>query len=73
MLQLKFMDYFGREGFKNHSISLRGQAGSDVPESAKSGGTLVQHASDIAEYINDAISGPTIIIGHSLGGLVVQK
>lgn len=69
----KFLPYFNELGFPVYSISLRGQAGSDAPPGAKVGGTLHQHASDVAAYIKQEIKRPAVIVGHSFGGLIVHR
>ena len=72
-MQPTFMEYFAKEGFSSYSISMRGQAGSGIAEGAKNGGTLVRHALDLAELIEREIKEPVVLVGHSFGGLIVQR
>lgn len=66
-----FLPYFAEKGFSSHAVSLRGHGKSD-------GGERLNWTS-IADYVEDflqtVLSLPKIpvVIGHSLGGLVVQK
>ncbi len=65
------MPYFAARGFDTYALSLRGQGGSDR-EGLKVGGTLQSHADDMASFIA-TLPAPPVLIGHSFGGLVVQK
>ena len=66
-----FMDYFVRQGFTVHAVSLRGHGKSEGREKLR--------WTRIAEYVEDVVAvaqslpKPPIVIGHSMGGLVVQK
>lgn len=63
-----FLPYFCQNGFGSHAISLRGHGGSD--------GVLAW--ASLADYVDDLesavarIGAAPILIGHSMGGLVVQ-
>ncbi len=63
-----FLPYFCAQGWNSHAVSLRGHGGSD--------GTLAW--SSLADYVDDVdaaitrIAEPVVLIGHSMGGLVVQ-
>lgn len=66
-----FLPYFAEKGFSSHAVSLRGHGTSD-------GGENLQWTS-VADYVEDVfqtarqLPETPVIIGHSLGGLVVQK
>jgi pimeloyl-ACP methyl ester carboxylesterase len=64
----QFMPYFARHGYVCHAVSLRGHGGSEG---------IYDHAS-LDDYVTDVraalahIGGRAIVVGHSMGGLVVQ-
>ena len=64
-----FLPYFARHGFAAHAVSLRGHAGSDGQALLA---TLRNYADDVAAAVR-WIGEPPVLIGHSLGGLVVQR
>lgn len=66
-----FLDYFLSRGWETHAISLRGHGGSE-------GGSKLRWTS-IRDYVADieqvvsTLGRPPILVGHSMGGFVVQK
>jgi pimeloyl-ACP methyl ester carboxylesterase len=66
-----FLDYFAGQGFTVHAVSLRGHGDSE--------GKRKLRWTRIADYVEDVaqaaarLPSPPIVIGHSMGGLVVQK
>jgi pimeloyl-ACP methyl ester carboxylesterase len=66
-----FLPYFAENGFSSHAVSLRGHGAS--------AGSGRLNRTSIADYVEDVyqtaeqLPKTPIIIGHSLGGLVVQK
>jgi pimeloyl-ACP methyl ester carboxylesterase len=66
-----FLDYFAAHGFEAHALSLRAHGASE--------GRSQLHRCRIRHYVEDvaavAASLPTspILVGHSMGGFVVQK
>ncbi len=66
-----FLPYFAANGFDSYALSLRGHGASEGSESLK--------WTSIAEYVSDlagvaaTLDSPPVVVGHSLGGLVVQK
>ena len=66
-----FMPYFAEAGYACHALSLRGHGGSDGRE------RIDWHS--IADYVDDVMTavawlGETpVLIGHSMGGFMVQK
>lgn len=65
-----FFPYFSDAGFDCYALSLRGHAGSDGHEGLH-GWKLADYTDDL-HTIAEQIEGPLIVIGHSLGGAVVQ-
>lgn len=66
-----FLPFFARHGYAAHAVSLSGHGGSDgreVLDSLK----LDDYVADVAEAIR-RLPTPPVLIGHSMGGLVVQK
>jgi pimeloyl-ACP methyl ester carboxylesterase len=66
-----FLDFFAGRGFRALALSLRGHGQSTLSQSLSS--------CSIADYIDDvrsvvgALDAEPVIIGHSMGGFVVQK
>jgi non-heme chloroperoxidase len=66
-----FLDWFAAQGYFSYALSLSGHGGSR-------GRKQLDHFS-IANYVNDvveivsALPNPPVLIGHSMGGFVVQK
>ena len=66
-----FLPYFAGEGFSAHAVSLRGHGKSEGREKLK--------WISVAEYVADVFQAasrlpkPPVVIGHSLGGLIVAK
>lgn len=66
-----FMPYFAERGFEVHAVSLRGHDKSTANKNLKwlRGKEYVE---DVATAVNQLTQHP-ILIGHSMGGYVVQK
>lgn len=66
-----FLDYFANAGYRAVSMSLRGHGTSPTPTPL--------HKVSIADYLDDVrsvaddLGGAPVLIGHSLGGFVVQR
>ncbi len=66
-----FLDYFCQHGFATHAISLR--------EHGKSEGRGKLRWMRIANYVEDVantarqLPSPPVLIGHSMGGFIIQK
>lgn len=66
-----FLDYFARHGFAAYAVNLRGHGNSE-------GGDKLRWTR-IADFVDDVevavrqLPRPAVVIGHSLGGFVVQK
>ncbi len=67
----KFLPWFAERGWEAHAVSLRGHGGSE--------GRDRLHGFGIADYVEDVLeaadrlSAPPLLIGHSMGGIVVQR
>jgi pimeloyl-ACP methyl ester carboxylesterase len=72
-----FMPYASSRGFDSVALSLRGRGKSGAPPpGAKAGGTLESHAEDVAAVAEMLVGEgmrPPIVVGHSFGGMVVEK
>ncbi len=66
-----FLPYFAQLGYDAYALSLRGHGESEGRESIRKF-TLADFAGDIQWALNE-IGGPTVIVGHSLGGGAVQN
>lgn len=66
-----FLDYFAQHGYAAHALSLRGHGGSEGRDSLR--------WTRIADYVADLVQvvatlpAPPVLIGHSMGGFIVQK
>lgn len=66
-----FLPYFADRGWPAYALSLRGHAGSEGADSLHQWG-LADYVQDLSCAV-DALGAPAILIGHSMGGFVVQK
>jgi pimeloyl-ACP methyl ester carboxylesterase len=66
-----FLPYCASRGFEAHALSLRGHGASEgrnlLPLAS-----LDDYACDLAQVV-ESFDRPPVLIGHSLGGMVVQK
>ncbi|MCK5384459.1 MAG: alpha/beta fold hydrolase [Alphaproteobacteria bacterium] len=66
-----FLSYFADHGYEAHALSLRGHG-----DSEGKGGLLTWSLDDYADDLDrvvESLGGQVIVIGHSLGGAVVQN
>nr|WP_209873570.1 alpha/beta fold hydrolase [Azospirillum soli] len=67
----KFLPWFAAQGWEVHAVSLRGHGRSEGQDRL--------HDFGIADYVDDVLaavercSAPPMLIGHSMGGMVVQR
>lgn len=66
-----FLDFFADAGYRAVAPSLRGHGGSSTPKPLRSC-SIDDFVDDVAA-VADTLPTPPVIVGHSLGGLVVQK
>jgi pimeloyl-ACP methyl ester carboxylesterase len=58
-------------GFRVHAIDLRGHGSTPNPRSLRR--TRIDHYVEDLDAALDQIAVPAVVVGHSMGGLVVQK
>jgi pimeloyl-ACP methyl ester carboxylesterase len=66
-----FQPYFAEKGYSSTAVSLRGHAGSEGQNRLR-WSSLSDYAKDVASVINQMETKP-ILVGHSMGGAVIQK
>lgn len=66
-----FLPYFAQNGYKSHALSLRGHAASQGRDHLR-WTSLSAYVSDVVQVVQD-LDPPPVLIGHSLGGLIIQK
>ncbi len=69
--QGNFLEHFAARGFETHALSLRGHGKSEGAESLHQT-SYADYVADVAQ-VAEGFSRPPILIGHSMGGYVVQK
>lgn len=66
-----FLPYFAQHGYPSYAVSLRGHGKSQGSELLLQA-SLDDYVADVASVV-EKIAQPVILIGHSMGGMVVQK
>ena len=66
-----FLDWFAQHGYDAHAVSLRGHGKSTGRDRLDDFG-LAEYAEDVA-HATAGLPRPPVLIGHSMGALVVQK
>lgn len=66
-----FLPYFSQNGYVSYALSLRGHGDSDGHEQLR-WSSINDYVSDLAQVV-DQLKVPPIIVGHSMGGMIVQK
>jgi pimeloyl-ACP methyl ester carboxylesterase len=66
-----FLDYFAAHSYSSYALSLRGHGQSDGKDVVQ-WASVKDYVADVAHVAN-GLPQPPVLIGHSLGGLVVQK
>lgn len=69
--RVHFLDHLAQQGFQVYALSLRGH-GSSAGRRRLRWSSLADYVDDIAQVAGQ-LSAPPVVIGHSMGGLVVQK
>jgi pimeloyl-ACP methyl ester carboxylesterase len=66
-----FLDFFADKGYRALALSLRGHGKSGSPKPLRSC-SIADYVDDVAS-VADSLSTRPVVIGHSLGGGIVQK
>jgi pimeloyl-ACP methyl ester carboxylesterase len=66
-----FLDFFAEMGYRAMALSLRGHGTSPTARPLRSC-SIADYVDDVASVADD-LPTPPVVIGHSMGGLVVQK
>ena len=66
-----FLPYFAQRGYVSHALSLRGHGGSQGREGLR-WTSLADYVSDVREVV-EQLERPPVLVGHSMGGMIVQK
>ena len=66
-----FLPYFAKHGYESHALSLRGHGESEGRERLR-WTSLAEYVSDVVQTV-DQMEKPPVLVGHSMGGLIVQK
>ena len=67
-----FLPYFAKQGYASYAVSLRGHGASEGREKIRWHSAAHGYVADVAQ-IAQTLSRPPILVGHSVGGYVVQK
>lgn len=67
----RFLPWFAARGWQCHAVDLRGHGGSPNDRSLRF--TRISHYVEDLASVVDALTRDPILIGHSMGGLVVQR
>ena len=68
---VNFLPYFAQRGYETHAVSLRGHGASDGHNNLLRW-SLADYVADLVQAIEVLDCSP-VLIGHSMGGMVVQK
>lgn len=66
-----FLPYFAEQGYEVHALSLRGHGNSEGREGIRWYSTA-NYVADVAQVVQSLTPSP-VLIGHSMGGYIVQK
>jgi pimeloyl-ACP methyl ester carboxylesterase len=66
-----FLPFFAEQGYPAHAVSVRGHGGSGGRDDARAA-RLRDYVAD-ALRVMDGLSNPPVLVGHSMGGMIVQK
>lgn len=67
-----FLPYFAQQGYASHAVSLRGHGASEGWDKIRWHSAAHGYVADVAQ-IAQTLPKPPILVGHSMGGYVVQK
>ncbi len=60
-----------KKGYSSYALSLRGHGSSEGRERLR-WTSLAEYVSDVS-HLADQLDKPPVVIGHSMGGMIVQK
>src|SRR5215475_7909254 len=66
-----FLDYFAQHGYATHALNLRGHGNSEGREKLR-WTRIADYVEDVANAVQQ-LPSPPILIGHSMGGFIIQK
>ena len=66
-----FLPYFAEHGYTSHALSLRGHGDSEGRERLRRT-RIADYVADVEQVVGELPQTP-ILVGHSMGGLIVQK
>lgn len=66
-----FLPYFSANGYASHAINLRGHGNSPIKGSVRFA-RINEYVADVEEVAKQLPTAP-VLIGHSMGGFIVQK
>jgi pimeloyl-ACP methyl ester carboxylesterase len=66
-----FLPYLARQGYTCQALSLRGHGGSEGRERLR-WTSLADYVADVAQ-VAGRLPSPPVLVGHSMGGMIVQK
>lgn len=66
-----FLPYFASQGYSSHAVSLRGHGDSEGRDRLRWTG-VGDYVDDVAQVAGEFDEQP-VLIGHSMGGLIIQK
>jgi len=66
-----FQAYFAEQGYSSYAMSLRGHGASEGRDRLR-WFRLADYVSDLEQVANELLE-PPILVGHSLGGFIIQK
>ena len=66
-----FLDYFAQHGYAAHAVNLRGHGNSEGREKLR-WTRIADYVEDVANAVRQ-LPSPPILIGHSMGGFIIQK
>jgi pimeloyl-ACP methyl ester carboxylesterase len=66
-----FLDFFAEQGYRSLAVSLRGHGKSPAPKPMRFC-SIADFVDDVASVANSLPERP-VVVGHSMGGFVVQK
>jgi non-heme chloroperoxidase len=66
-----FMPHFAARGFPTYAVSLRGH-GASAGREALAWASIADYVEDLGEAI-DALEAPPVLVGHSMGAMIIMK